>query len=173
MFALICTFSKARSVLEPSMIEFSEIGYVSEWELAPTTDRHDFEGSLSPGENLPSLPHLATATGAGAHVYQVEATLPPWVGRTGTRGVSQRRGRWSYRELVEMMAERGVTLAHTTIMRWFLAYARRVREAVEAVRQTGAGASWRVDQRISGERRVDIPVFEPSIKMAGRWIVSS
>jgi len=83
--------SKARSVLEPSMLELSEIGYVSEWELAPTTDRHDFKLMLSPGENLLSLPHFATAT-SGARA-PVEGTLPPWVGELVARGVSERRGR--------------------------------------------------------------------------------
>lgn len=30
--------------------------------------------------------------------------------------------RLSYRDLVEMMAERGVQLAHTTILRWVIRY---------------------------------------------------
>jgi len=60
----------------------------------------------------------------------------------------------SYRDLVEMMAERGVRVAHSTILRWvqrfvptfekrWLRYARRV------------GTAWRVD--------------ETYIKVSGRW----
>ena len=34
------------------------------------------------------------------------------------------RFKLSYRDLVEMMAERGLSLAHTTIMRWVHSYVR-------------------------------------------------
>jgi transposase-like protein len=34
------------------------------------------------------------------------------------------RYKLSFRDLVEMMAERGLSLAHTTIMRWIQRYAR-------------------------------------------------
>ena len=46
------------------------------------------------------------------------------------------RFKLSLRDLVEMMAERGLPLAHTTIMRWVQRYA-PVREALEPDRQTG------------------------------------
>jgi hypothetical protein len=42
----------------------------------------------------------------------------------------------SYRDLVAMMAERGIELAHTTILRWVQHYTlyARVREALEPIR---------------------------------------
>jgi transposase-like protein len=46
--------------------------------------------------------------------------------------------RLSYRDLAAMMAERGIIVTHTTIMRWVLRYLRaRVRGALEALRSTG------------------------------------
>src|SRR5258708_17210641 len=63
------------------------------------------------------------------------------------------RFKLSLRDLVEMMAERGLSMAHTTIMRWVRRYApefeRRWRRFAEAV-----GQSWRVDEtyvKIRGE----------------------
>ncbi|MCA1568267.1 MAG: IS6 family transposase [Acidobacteria bacterium] len=60
----------------------------------------------------------------------------------------------SYRDLVEMMAERGVDVSHTTILRWVQRYVpefeRRWRRYARPV-----GTSWRVD--------------ETYIKVAGRW----
>ena len=41
------------------------------------------------------------------------------------------RYKLSFRDLAEMMAERGLSLAHTTIMRWIQCY---VREALEPLR---------------------------------------
>ena len=40
----------------------------------------------------------------------------------------------SLRDLVEMMAERGLDLAHTTIMRWGATVCAGVREALESIR---------------------------------------
>ena len=61
------------------------------------------------------------------------------------------RFKLSLRELVEMMAERGLSLAHTTIMRWVWRYApeKRWKRFAQAV-----GRSWRVDEtyvKIRGE----------------------
>ena len=42
----------------------------------------------------------------------------------------------SYRDLVTMMSERGIGLAHTTILRWVQHYA-RVREAMEPLCPAG------------------------------------
>ena len=55
------------------------------------------------------------------------------------------RFKLSFRDLVEMMTERGIDLAHTTIMRWIQRYVpeferRWNRFAVKA------GRSWRVDE---------------------------
>ena len=61
----------------------------------------------------------------------------------------------SYRDLVEMMAERGLNLAHTTIMRWVLkllpTLEKRFRKYARPV-----GRSWRVD--------------ETYIKVKGQWV---
>ena len=82
-------------------------------------------------------------------------------GRHFDRGVIIRCVRWylrfklSLRDLVEMMAERGLSMAHTTIMRWVQHYApefeKRWRRFARAV-----GRSWRVDEtyvKIRGEWR--------------------
>jgi transposase-like protein len=55
------------------------------------------------------------------------------------------RFKLSLRDLVEMMAERGLTLAHTTILRWVQRYAP---EFVKRWNRFGlpAGQSWRVDE---------------------------
>ena len=53
--------------------------------------------------------------------------------------------RLSYRDLVAMMAERGVIISHTTIMRWVIRYVpefeRRWNRFTRAI-----GSSWRVDE---------------------------
>jgi transposase-like protein len=64
------------------------------------------------------------------------------------------RFKLSLRDLVEMMAERGLSMAHTTIMRWVQRYApefeKRWRRFARAV-----GRSWRVD--------------ETYVKIRGKW----
>jgi transposase-like protein len=65
------------------------------------------------------------------------------------------RYKLSLRDLVEMMAERGLSLAHTTILRWVKCY------TPEFVKRwngfgTPAGASWRVD--------------ETYLKISGKWV---
>ncbi len=65
------------------------------------------------------------------------------------------RFKLSLRDLVEMMAERGLSLAHTTIMRWVQRYAP---EFVKRWNRFGrpVGQSWRVDEtyvKIRGEWR--------------------
>ena len=64
------------------------------------------------------------------------------------------RYKLSFRDLVEMMAERGLHLAHTTILRWVRRYAP---EFVKRWNRFGrpAGRSWRVD--------------ETYIKVRGHW----
>jgi transposase-like protein len=65
------------------------------------------------------------------------------------------RFKLSFRDLVEMMAERGLQMAHTTIMRWVRHYTpefeRRWQRFV-----TPAGSSWRMD--------------ETYIKVRGEWV---
>src|SRR5579863_2913546 len=74
----------------------------------------------------------------------------------------------SFRDLVEMMAERGLSMAHTTIMRWVQRYApefekrwRRLDRALhivedhaEIVRSLAAGKSSRM--RFGPDRSVDV-----------------
>jgi transposase-like protein len=64
------------------------------------------------------------------------------------------RFKLSFRDLVEMMAERGLDLAHTTILRWVRRYAP---EFIKRWNRFGkaAGRSWRVD--------------ETYIKVRGQW----
>jgi IS6 family transposase len=60
----------------------------------------------------------------------------------------------SYRDLVEMMEERGLNLAHTTIMRWVHQYAPEIDKKIRPhLKRTGK--SWRVD--------------ETYIKVKGKW----
>ena len=65
------------------------------------------------------------------------------------------RYKLSLRDLVEMMAERGLHLAHTTILRWVQRYAP---EFIQRWNRFGksAGSSWRVD--------------ETYIKVRGHWV---
>ncbi len=55
------------------------------------------------------------------------------------------RFKLSLQDLVEMMAERGLSMAHTTIMRWVQRYAP---EFVKRWNRFGrpTGRSWRVDE---------------------------
>ena len=65
------------------------------------------------------------------------------------------RFKLSFRDLVEMMAERGLSMAHTTIMRWVHHYVpefeRRWNQFARPV-----GPSWRVD--------------ETYVKLRGKWV---
>jgi transposase-like protein len=63
------------------------------------------------------------------------------------------RFKLSYRDLVEMMAERGLSMVHTTIMRWVHHYAPEFERRWNRFARP-AGASWRVDEtyvKIRGE----------------------
>jgi transposase-like protein len=64
------------------------------------------------------------------------------------------RFKLSFRDLVEMMAERGVCLAHTTIMRWVARYVPEFEKRWNRF-ACQAGTSWRVD--------------ETYVKIKGRW----
>jgi transposase-like protein len=64
------------------------------------------------------------------------------------------RFKLSFRDLVEMMAERGIYLAHTTIMRWIQRYAPEFEKRWNRF-ACRAGDSWRVD--------------ETYVKIKGRW----
>ena len=64
------------------------------------------------------------------------------------------RYKLSFRDLVEMMAERGLSLAHTTIIRWIQRYVPEFEKRWNRFARP-AGRSWRVD--------------EIYIKIKGRW----
>jgi transposase-like protein len=65
------------------------------------------------------------------------------------------RFKLSFRDLVEMMAERGLSIAHTTIVRWVHYYAPEFERRWNRFAQS-AGASWRVD--------------ETYVKVSGKWV---
>jgi transposase-like protein len=54
--------------------------------------------------------------------------------------------RLSYRDLAAMMAERGVIVSHTTIMRWVLRYVPEYEERWSRFMQP-VGPSWRMDEK--------------------------
>ncbi len=64
------------------------------------------------------------------------------------------RYKLSFRDLVEMLAERGLSLAHTTIMRWIQHYAPEFEKRWNRFARP-VGRSWRVD--------------ETYVKIKGRW----
>ena len=64
------------------------------------------------------------------------------------------RFKLSFRDLVKMMAERGIELAHTTIMRWIQRYVPEFEKRWNRF-ACKAGRSWRVD--------------ETYVKIKGRW----
>ena len=76
------------------------------------------------------------------------------------------RFKLSFRDLVEMMAERGLSLVHTTIMRWVHHYApafeRRWNRFARPV-----GSSWRVDERSAANGCICTVRL---IEVAERWI---
>jgi len=84
--------SKARSVLEPSLDELKEIGYLSSWDLTRTARGLDFKLELSPGKRLLSLPNFASVVNPDARAV-LEAGMPPWVGELVKRGVVERKAR--------------------------------------------------------------------------------
>src|SRR6266403_3902475 len=53
--------------------------------------------------------------------------------------------RLSYRDLVEMMAERGVQVAHSTILRWVIRYVPEFVKRWSRISKA-VGTSWRVDE---------------------------
>jgi transposase-like protein len=65
------------------------------------------------------------------------------------------RFKLSFRDLVEMMAERDLSMAHTTIMRWVHHYAPEFERRWSRFARP-AGSSWRVD--------------ETCVKIRGQWV---
>ncbi|MGF6919879.1 transposase-like protein [Paraburkholderia sp. 40] len=75
-------------------------------------------------------------------------------GRDFDREVSVLCVRWylcyklSFRDLAEMMDERGLSMAHTTIMRWVKRFTPEFVKRWNRLATT-AGQSWRVDESVS------------------------
>src|SRR5699024_6008244 len=61
----------------------------------------------------------------------------------------------SYRDLEEMLAERGISVDHTTIYRWVRCYAAEVETRLRWFGRRGCGPSWRLD--------------ETYVKVRGKW----
>ena len=76
------------------------------------------------------------------------------------------RFKLSLRDLVEMMAERGLSLAHTTIMRWVWRYAPEFEKRWKRFAQA-VGWSWRVDETSKFEANGAISIV-PWIGRGGR-----
>lgn len=62
----------------------------------------------------------------------------------------------SYRELEEMLGERGVKVDHTTIYRWVQRYAPMIKERLKWYWRPRSGLSWKAD--------------ETYIKVKGKWV---
>jgi hypothetical protein len=90
-------------------------------------------------------------TGWGSPVGGVESAEELFVGRHFNRWVIFLRVRWylqfklSLRDLVEMMAERGLSMAHTTIMRWVQRYAPEFEKRWGRF-ALAVGRLWRLDE---------------------------
>ncbi|WP_445504369.1 IS6 family transposase [Microvirga sp. G4-2] len=83
----------------------------------------------------------------------------PFKGRQFTADIILWAVRWylqfpiSYRDLERMLADRGVTVDHTTLFRWIQAYAPELEKRIRPHLRTTNG-SWRVDEtyiRVKGE----------------------
>jgi transposase-like protein len=62
----------------------------------------------------------------------------------------------SYRDLEEMLAERGITVDHTTLYRWVIYYAPKILDKLKWYWKPTLGYSWRVD--------------ETYVKIKGKWV---
>ena len=77
----------------------------------------------------------------------------------------------SSRDLVQMMAERGITLTHTTILRWVQRYVPEFEKRWSRYARP-VGNSWRVDETYLKIRGQGSTYIAPWIKRAAPWIFS-
>ena len=78
--------------------------------------------------------------------------------------------RLSYRDLVAMMAERGVIISHTTIMRWVIRYVPEFEKRWNRFARS-IGSSWRVDETYSTPSQRSPPEWGPScLSMSGMHV---
>ena len=74
----------------------------------------------------------------------------------------------SYRDLAAMMAERGVVVSYTTIMRWVIRYAPEFEKRWSRFSRS-VGCSWRVDETYIAIKGNWHYLTGRSISMAVRW----
>jgi DDE domain len=112
------------------------------------TARHAYEGC---GANEVSRWLCWSPERENSAVDKLERLKELFVGRHFDREVILLCVRWylrfklSLRDLVEMMAERGLSLAHTTIMRWVQHYTPEFEKRWHRY-AVAVGRSWRVDE---------------------------
>src|SRR5450755_3946571 len=78
----------------------------------------------------------------------------------------------SYRDLVAMMGERGIDLAHTTILRWVQQYSPEFQKRWNRFART-VGGSWRMDETYVRVKANGCICIGPSIKPARQSISTS
>ena len=74
----------------------------------------------------------------------------------------------SYRDLVSMMSERGIGLAHTTILRWVQHYTPEFEKRWQRYARP-VGGSWRMDETYVKVRGEWVTCIVRSIKRARQW----
>src|SRR5256885_2126133 len=77
--------------------------------------------------------------------------------------------RLSYRDLLELMADRGVAVSHTTIMRWVIRYVPEFEKRWNRFARP-VGRSWRVDETYISVRAAGTTCTAPSTSRARRSI---
>jgi hypothetical protein len=118
----------------------------------------EFAQSAWRGEHQP---HRRKGSGANADAFRDDGRMPRFVaveelfkGRHFDREIVVLCVRWylsfklSYRDLVAMMGERGVGIAHTTILRWVQHYAPEFEKRWSRFARA-VGGSWRMDETYS------------------------
>jgi len=63
----------------------------------------------------------------------------------------------SYRNIEEMMAERGIKLDHSTVQKWVVKYSPELEKAFRK-RKKRVGVSWRMDETYL-KLKVSMPIF--------------
>jgi len=141
-----------------SLVGYNDIPIVSHLPTPLTTLRVPFE-------------QIAAAALALLQTLMPLPRLGPWIGKVGCDGRFQRAAfyrrvilwavRWycrygiSYRDLEEMLAERGIDVDHTTIYRWVQRYAPEMEKRLRWFWRRGFDPSWRLD--------------ETYVKVRGKW----
>ena len=82
------------------------------------------------------------------------------------------RFKLSFRDLVEMMAERGISLVHATIMRWIARYVPEFEKRWNHF-ACRTDVSWRVDETYVKSKAGGLIFTAPSTSKERRWIFCS